>query len=218
MSLNNEFATVPRTTKNYRRFIIHYRKPTNFSSFFEYHIECEHNEYNSKKLAGNKRFQLLVSTCLLCPLCPTVFSEHYHQETRKCNTLCIPERLVFQPSLPIHDCSRHYILTRQQIIPSRITYDYSPHFTSKYSWYYALNIIHGATCFPPKPVRTTPREPRIPKRLREKSPKKKRKRRKRRRKNRMHQLGQFDSDLNPAICNSGDGLSEQHNSPGGVDA
>lgn len=213
MTLNNEFATVPRGIKNYQRFSIHYRKPTIFSSQYEYYIACEHNQYSTKEIAGNKRFQQLVSTCFLCPICPSIFSEHYHQETRKCNQLCTPERIVFQPPIPIqedstHDCTRHYIRTRQPIIPSYVTFDYSPHFTTKHSWRYALTIIHGATCLPPslpKPPRT---DPRIPRRMREKAPRKKRKRKRRNRK--QEQFGQCHSSSVPSICNSGDGFCQSN--------
>lgn len=211
MSLENEFAKVPRGNKNYQRFVICYRKPAIFSSQFEYYIACEHNQYSTKEIAGNKRFQQLVSTCFLCPVCPSIYSEHYHQETRKCNQLCTPERIVFQPPIPIqedstHDCTRHYIQIRQTIIPSYVTHDYSPHFTTKHSWRYALTIIHGATCFPP-PLPKLPRtEPRIPRRMRERAPREKRKRKRRKRKTKI--FGQCDPHFESSICNNGEGSSK----------
>lgn len=219
MSLNNQFAIVPRGPKHYQRFIIHFRKPTCFSSFYEYYIECNHNQYDLREIAGSKRYQQLVSQCFLCPICPSVFSEHYHKETRACNILCTPERLVYQPPLPIeqdstHDCSQHYIFIRQQTIPSRIIHDFSPHFVTEYSWSYAITIIHGATCFPPSPAKPK-REPRVPRRMREKPEKKKRKRRRRKRLAVIAEntTGQCVNQFESPIGNIGEGLPENVNSP-----
>jgi hypothetical protein len=130
---------------------------------------------------------------------------------------------VFQPPIPIeqdskHDCSRHYIPIRQTIIPSCITHDFSPHFTTEYAWDYCITIIHGATCFPPSTPKPR-KEPKIPKRMREKPPKKKRKRKQRRRGNRgAAQFGQCHDPVDSIIGNIGDGSSISLNSPTAVDA